>query len=71
MPERRWPMQFCASCGWLRETYEGFCAECRTDEYVKREPDRKIRRLRKQRERDRAAKRAAFFMPGGDGDGEA
>lgn len=59
-------MPYCASCGRLRETSGGFCAECKVDEYVKGMPDRKIRRLREQREHDRAAKKAAFSMPGGE-----
>lgn len=63
-------MPYCFSCGRLRKTYGGFCAECKADEYTKGEPDRKIRRLRENRKRDAAADGAAFFMPGGDGCGE-
>lgn len=55
-------MPYCLSCGKLRKTSGGFCAECKIDEYVKREPDRKIERLRKGRERETAAEHAAFFM---------
>lgn len=53
-------MPYCLSCGKLRPTRGGFCDECKIDEYVKREPDRKIAQMRKQREAERAAERAAF-----------
>lgn len=54
-------MPYCLSCGKRRDTRNGFCAECEIDDYVKKEPDRKIRQLRKQREQERAAMRAAFL----------
>lgn len=63
MPKRRMRMPYCLSCGKLRKTYGGFCAECKLDEDVKRTPEKKAERLRRKREHDRAAREAAFLMP--------
>lgn len=46
-------MEYCLACGKLRETHGGFCAQCKIDEYVKREPDRKVERARKARGKPR------------------
>lgn len=68
MPERRRPMPYCLSCGRLRDFKGAFCPQCMADEAKRTEPDRKIRQARKDRERERAAARAAFLMPGSDTD---
>ena len=61
-------MPYCLSCGKLRKFKGAFCPQCLADEAKRTEPDRRIRQARKDRERERAAARAASFMPGSDSD---